>query len=361
MKIDTEFWQKKRVLVTGHTGFKGAWLTALLNHLGAQTAGVSLLPPDDQPSLYKSGIRPTEVDRIADIRDPLVANDVISSFQPEIVFHLAAQALVLPSYKDPVGTFATNVLGTAHILDASIRCDSVKVVMNITSDKCYENREWHWPYRETDPMGGHDPYSASKGCAEIVAASFRRSYFQQKKIALPSVRAGNVIGGGDWSESRIIPDLARSFSQGKIAAIRNPYAVRPWQHVLEPLRAYIQIAQAGWDEPQKASRGWNVGPDTDSAQPVLELTKKAAHYWGESAKYEIVDSPNKPHEATYLKLDTSLIRAEIGWRPILDFEASLAWTIDWYKRYYSGESVVDLCQTQLHKCLHLEDCAQDET
>ena len=356
MRINSAFWKDKRVFVTGHTGFKGAWLTAMLNEMGAKTAGFALSPePKDRPSLYAAGIKPNTTDTIGDIRDLAKVEKALTEFKPDIIFHMAAQALVLPSYEDPIGTFATNVMGTVHILMSGLKCPSLKVLVNITSDKCYENREWIWPYRENDPMGGHDPYSASKGAAEITASSLRRSFFNERKISLPSVRAGNVIGGGDWALHRIVPDLMQSFAKGEAAPIRNPQAIRPWQHVLEPLRAYLMIAEAGWADPLATSKGWNVGPDSDAARPVLQLAEKAVQVWGDKARLDVSPVANKKHEATFLKLDTNQIRGELGWRPLLNFDDSLEWTVRWYRDFYKGTAADTLCKKHVQDYLKLND------
>lgn len=351
MKINTGFWKNKRVLVTGHTGFKGAWLIALMNSLGAETHGLALPAASDRPNLHTLGVRPNGEDLMFDIRDTESVSKALDKTKPDIVFHMAAQALVLPSYSDPIGTFATNVMGTVNVAMAALRNPNLKVFVNITSDKCYENKEWHWPYRENDPMGGYDPYSASKGCAEIAASSLRRSFFDEKNVCLASVRAGNVIGGGDWALHRIVPDLMMAFAKGQPAILRNPKAIRPWQHVLEPLRAYVQLAQLGSENRALVSHGWNIGPDVDAAQTVEVLARKASALWGSPATYKVVESPDKKHEAKFLKLDTSLIRGEIGWRPLLNFDQSMAWTVEWYKGFYAGQSAIDLCDRQIKTCL----------
>ena len=286
MQIDRAFWRDKRVFVTGHTGFKGAWLIAILNRLGAKTAGYSLPPPDDRPSLHAAGLRANTVDEFGDIRDVAKLKAALVSFKPDLVFHMAAQPLVLKSYEDPAETFETNVMGTVNVLLQSLETKA-KVVLNVTSDKCYENLERHEPYTEGDAMGGHDPYSASKGAAELVASSLRRSFFNERGVGLPSARAGNVIGGGDWADNRIVPDLARAFAKNETALLRNPSAIRPWQHVLEPLRAYILIAQASYNDPLKFSGGWNVGPDFEDAKTVGELAELAAKTWGSKSRSQI--------------------------------------------------------------------------
>jgi CDP-glucose 4,6-dehydratase len=356
MKINKAFWKNKRVLVTGHTGFKGSWLVAMLNHLGCQTHGIALLPDPDRPSLYSLGIKPNASDEMLDIRDRESLNVLIAKIQPQFVFHLAAQALVLPSYEDPITTFETNIIGTANVAVASLK-SNVSCFINITSDKAYENREWPWAYRETDAMGGHDPYSASKGAAELVATSLRRSFFQPKNIPLASMRAGNVIGGGDWARHRIVPDLMQSFALSETATLRNPGAIRPWQHVLEPLRAYILVAEKSVAHPELVSQGWNIGPDEEAARDVGTLADFAAKFWGPEAKFRIDEPKERKHEATLLKLDSSLIKKEIGWRPLFKFEEALKFTVEWYREYYHGRHAVDLCENQIGRFLKLEEMA----
>jgi CDP-glucose 4,6-dehydratase len=336
--MQPHFFRNKRVFLTGHTGFKGGWLALWLQRLGADVCGYSLAP-STEPNLFSSaqvaqGIRSV----IGDIRDFEKLEATIREHNPEIVFHAAAQALVLPSYGDPVGTFATNVMGTVHLLDAVRRASSVRVVINVTSDKCYENKETRRGYREDDPMGGHDPYSASKGAAELVTAAYRRSFFDEKSgVRLASVRAGNVIGGGDWSENRLVPDIIRAFSKGEKVRLRHPRAVRAWQHVLDPLAGYLTLAEALWnDQEQKFARGWNFGPPPDEVHEVEKVTGLLAARWGEGVAYEIDKSAATPHEAGLLLLDSSLAHENLGWRPRLSFEESLAFTADWYRAFYKG-------------------------
>lgn len=342
--MDTGFWRGKRVLVTGHTGFKGGWLSLWLQALGAEVGGYALAPPTD-PSLFETAsvIRGMASSRLADIRDLETLKAAFRDFRPEIVFHLAAQPLVRYSYAQPVETYSTNVLGTVHVLEA-VRCTpGVRSVVNITTDKCYENREWVWGYRETDPMGGHDPYSSSKGCAELVAAAYRSSFFNPKDhdkhgVALASVRAGNVIGGGDWAADRLIPDMIRAFSRGEAVVIRSPHAIRPWQHVLEPLQGYLMLAEQLWHRGQAFAEGWNFGPNDEDAKPVQWIVQQLAKRWGDGAAWSLDDRP-QPHEATYLKLDCSKAKARLGWHPRWDLETALARIVDWYRALERGEDM----------------------
>jgi CDP-glucose 4,6-dehydratase len=327
------WYRGRRVLITGLTGFKGSWLGTWLTMLGAEVAGLSL--PISQKANRLSpwlGIEEQFTCESGDIRDPQVVEAVFARRQPEIVFHLAAQALVRASYRDPAGTFATNVLGTAHVLDAARRCSSVRAVVNVTSDKCYENREWAWGYRESDPMGGHDPYSASKGCAELVAASFRRSFCSDKGPYLGSARAGNVIGGGDWSEDRLIPDIVRGILAGEPVIIRRPESVRPWQHVLEPLSGYLMLGQRLATQGEPFADGWNFGPTAIENYPVRRVTAEIVRHWGRGTVVEQVD-PHAPHEAHTLRLDSSKAFLELGWRPRLSTSECFQWTVDWYKAW----------------------------
>jgi CDP-glucose 4,6-dehydratase len=340
------FWNGKRVLVTGHTGFKGGWLSLWLNSMGAKVYGYSLPPPTD-PSLYVSAnlsqiINGTE----GDVRDAEKLARDVETVKPDVVFHLAAQSLVRPSYADPVGTYATNVMGTVNLLEAVRRSDSVRVAIIVTSDKCYENRGVVWGYRETDPMGGHDPYSSSKGCAELVAASYRRSFFGGESApALATVRAGNVIGGGDWAEYRLVPDCIRAlFKDGRIL-IRQPRSVRPWQHVLEPLSGYLLLAERLWSVRDPALANVNFGPYAQDAQPVADLVQKIIKLWG-SGRWEDVGS-GALHEAGFLMLDCSLARHHLGWRPQLSFDEGLSLTVEWYRRFREGARMDEVTLQQI--------------
>lgn len=326
----------KKVLVTGHTGFKGSWISIWLKNLGAEVIGYSLEAPTE-PSFFnicKLDHKITSV--IGDVRDDEKLNKVFEKYKPEIVFHLAAQPLVRLSYKSPKETYETNVMGTVNVLEAARNSSSVKAVIIITTDKCYENKEWVYGYRETDPMGGHDPYSSSKGCAELVVSSYRNSFYDEKGIALSSVRAGNVIGGGDWAEDRLIPDFVKAVSEDKSIVIRNPLATRPWQHVLEPLSGYLWLGALMFQDKEKYNSGWNFGPrDTDvlNVEEVLKLSIKA---WGKG-NIEM-DKNAQPHEANLLKLDISKVKACLKWNPVYDVNKAVDRTIQWYKAYYENKN-----------------------
>ena len=343
MVINKEFWDGKRVLITGHTGFKGGWLSLWLQSLGARVVGYALAPPT-HPNLFevaRVGAGMTGI--IGDVRDLAHLHSVFERHQPEIVFHMAAQPLVRYSYSNPVETYATNVMGTVNLLEAVRQTASVKAVINVTSDKCYENREWVWGYRENEPMGGFDPYSSSKGCAELVTSAFRNSFFnaadsQRHGVALASARAGNVIGGGDWAEDRLVPDVMRALPAGKAIVIRNPHAVRPWQHVLEPLSGYLLLAQKLWESGQEFADAWNFGPTDRDAQPVSRLVEQITALWGGDARW-VLDNGEHPHEAHYLKLDCSKAREQLLWEPRWDLEHTLMAVVAWYQAHHSGSDM----------------------
>ena len=349
--VNPAFWKGKRVLMTGHTGFKGSWLSLWLQSMGAQVVGYALAPPTN-PSLFEVAEVGKEMTNIVgDIRDLEHLRAVFSEHRPEIVIHMAAQALVRYSYVEPVETYSTNVMGTVNLLEAVRSTGSVKAVVNVTSDKCYENREWAWGYRENEAMGGYDPYSSSKGCAELVAAAYRNSYFHPEKykehgVALASVRAGNVIGGGDWADDRLIPDIMRAITQGKPVNIRNPHAIRPWQHVLEPLSGYLQLARKLYEEGAAYAEGWNFGPNDEDAQPVQWIVEKLTKSWGEGASWEL-DGGDHPHEAHYLKLDCSKAKARLAWQPRWHLEDTLGAIIDWHRAYLKGKDMRDLTLRQI--------------
>jgi CDP-glucose 4,6-dehydratase len=334
-------WRGRRVFVTGHTGFKGSWLALWLNELGAEVTGFALPPPTD-PSLFDTARVAELIHHVeGDVRDLTAVTAAMEQAQPEVVFHLAAQSLVRLSYDEPVETYATNVMGTVHVLEAARRIGGVKAFVCVTSDKCYENREWIWPYRENDPMGGHDPYSNSKGCAELVVSAYRNSFFPADGIvkggmALASVRAGNVIGGGDWARDRLLPDLVRAFLAGAAPVIRSPQALRPWQHVLEALGGYLMIGERLLAGEAGFAEGWNFGPSDEDARPVSWIVEQMQALWGGSHDVLPFDG-ELLHEAGLLRLDSSKARAALGWRPRLPLQSSLQWITDWYKQVAAGE------------------------
>ncbi len=345
-----ESFRKKKVLVTGHTGFKGSWLSLVLHEIGADVIGYSL-PPPTNPSHFEACRLQDRITSIAgDIRDLETIKKTLRDYNPEIVFHLAAQALVRQSYREPVDTYGTNVMGTVNLLEACRQSASVKVIVNVTSDKCYENREWVWGYRENDRLGGHDPYSSSKGCAELVAAAYARSYFDAGRPpggpkALSSVRAGNVIGGGDWAEDRLVPDCVRALSLRQPVVIRNSLSVRPWQHVLEPLWGYLLLAARMQDLPKRFSGAWNFGPDDGSFIAVKDLVGQVLEQWGGGA-YEIRPD-SEMHEAQVLKLDSSKAKTALGWKHRWDVRQAACATIDWYQRFFAGEDMYEVSKEQI--------------
>lgn len=354
--IFSNFYKSKKVLVTGHTGFKGSWLSIWLHELGAEVIGVANDPFSERDNFVLSGIgNKIKADLRADIRDGQKMKEIFAEYQPEIVFHLAAQPLVRLSYDIPVDTYETNVMGTINIMEAIRATDSAKVGIMITTDKCYENKEQIWGYRENEPMGGYDPYSSSKGATEIAISSWRRSYFspadygKKHHVSLASVRAGNVIGGGDWALDRIIPDCIKAIEAGKPIAIRNKMAVRPWQHVLEPLSGYMLLATKMWDEPMKYCEGWNFGPRTESISTVWDVASKLiANYV--NGELKDMSDPNAVHEANLLMLDISKAKFKLGWEPRMNIDQCIALVADWYKRY-NKEDVYRLCIEEIKKYL----------
>jgi CDP-glucose 4,6-dehydratase len=339
------FWAGKRVFVTGHTGFKGSWLALWLTKLGARVHGYALAP-EPGPSLFRDLALDREIDHgVADIRDTEALRRGVEEIRPEIVFHLAAQPLVRASYRDPLGTFSTNILGTANLLDAVRGVDSVRVVVVVTTDKVYRNNEWVWPYRETDMLGGHDPYSASKAGSEIVVDCYRQSFLAAAGIAVSSARAGNVIGGGDWSKDRLIPDAIRAWTAGQPLVVRNPEATRPWQHVLDPLRGYLRIAEKTWSAPALAG-AFNLGPASHEAatvRQVVELAKPvfpdAVATWSNEGK--------GPHEARWLALDTAKARQTLGLKPVWQLGDTVLHTMEWYREHISGTPSLGLCSADI--------------
>jgi CDP-glucose 4,6-dehydratase len=346
-------WQGRRVFVTGHTGFKGGWLSLWLASRGAQIRGYAL-DPVTKPNLFSAASVATILDDIrGDIRDYPKLESSMMEFGPEVVFHLAAQPLVRRSYADPLGTYATNIMGTAHVMEAIRKTSSVRAVVCITTDKCYDNQEHVLPFRETDPLGGSDPYSSSKACAEIVSAAYRTSYFpvdrlHEHHVALATARAGNVIGGGDWSEDRLIPDLIRGFEAKQPVLIRRPNAIRPWQHVLEPLHGYIMLAEGLLAKHIRLASSFNFGPSDEDSWSVERIATKLVDMWGEGASW-VRDTAPSLHENNSLRLDSSKARAELGWQPSLRIETALEWTLNWYRSWQRGDDMEKESLAQIAK------------
>ncbi|HSC67166.1 MAG TPA: CDP-glucose 4,6-dehydratase [Cellvibrio sp.] len=338
-QIDESFWRGKRVFLTGHTGFKGSWLSLWLAHMGAVVKGFSLAP-STTPALFDiARIDQMMESDIGDIRDLYRLTHSMTEFNPDIVIHMAAQALVRLSYSEPLATYSTNVMGTLHVFEAARQCPSMRAIVNVTTDKCYENREWEWGYREHEPMGGHDPYSNSKGCAELITSAYRNSFFNKPESpALGSARAGNVIGGGDWATDRLIPDILRAFEKVEPVVIRNPQATRPWQHVLEPLSGYLVLAQALYLHGHKYAEGWNFGPRDEDVEPVEWILNQMVGTWGHGASWQL-DTGNHPHEAKFLKLDISKARARLHWAPTWRLRQTLEKIIAWQHAWLAKQDM----------------------
>jgi CDP-glucose 4,6-dehydratase len=353
--VDPDFWKGRNVFITGHTGFKGAWLCLWLTKMGAVVTGYALLPPT-VPSLYEL----CRVDELitsvtADVRDLSSLKIAMTAAQPEVVIHMAAQPLVRDSYQMPVETYAINVMGTVHLLEAVRHCSSVRAVVNVTTDKCYENREWVWGYRENEPMGGYDPYSSSKACSELITAAYRHSFFTPSGphtlTSMPAVataRAGNVIGGGDWGKDRLVPDCIRAFLKGEPVHLRNPHAIRPWQHVMEPLSGYLLLAQRLVQEGARFADAWNFGPDDQDARNVEWVVARLCEKWGSNASFTI-DGGVHPHEATYLKLDCSKARNLLNWRPRWNLDTAIDAIIQFTKAYRNGMNLRKVCLDQIEQ------------
>jgi CDP-glucose 4,6-dehydratase len=336
--IDQEFWKGKRVFLTGHTGFKGSWLSLWLFSLGAKVRGYALNPPTS-PSLFNEAKIASIIDsQIGDIRDQKSLYKSMTEFNPDILIHMAAQPLVRYSYDVPIETYEVNVIGTVKVLEVARSCSNLKAIVNITTDKCYENDGRSEGYKEDDPMGGYDPYSSSKGCAELVTSAYRRSFLQDQGVALASVRAGNVIGGGDWACDRLIPDILRSFESGDPVIVRNPEAIRPWQHVLEPLSGYLILAQNLYANQKEYAEGWNFGPNDDDARPVSWILDKMIERWGAGAAWKL-DQCSNPHEANYLKLNISKAKKKLHWSPIWTLDEALDLIVEWQVQYLKGEDM----------------------
>lgn len=355
--MNPEFWRGKKVLITGHTGFKGSWLSLWLQDLGAELIGYSLSPPT-QPSLFEvAKVEKSMLSIIGDIRDRDCLQQAIAQHQPEIILHLAAQPLVRESYKTPVETYSTNVMGTVNLLESVRQVGGVKVLLNVTTDKCYENREWIWGYRENEALGGYDPYSSSKACSELVTAAYRNSFFHPDKysehgLAIATARAGNVIGGGDWASDRLVPDIINSVVRGETLFIRNPNATRPWQHVLEPLNGYLTLAEHLFHNGSAYSEAWNFGPYESDIQPVHWIVEELLSLWGGDVTWT-KDTAIQSHEANYLSLDCAKARSRLKWRPKLDLAAALAWIVDWTKAWQSGEDMQRVTTEQIWRFMKL--------
>jgi CDP-glucose 4,6-dehydratase len=348
-KVNPTFWKGKRVFITGHTGFKGSWLSLWLQDMGAIVKGYAL-EPNTNPNLFtQANVAQNMKSEIGDITNLKDISDSMSAFNPEVLIHMAAQPLVRLSYQEPVLTYATNVMGTVNVLEAARKCSNLKAIVSVTTDKCYENKEWTWGYRENEPMGGHDPYSSSKGCAELVTAAYRKSFFNDtSSVFLASARAGNVIGGGDWAEDRLIPDILRAFEKNESVIVRNPLATRPWQHVLEPLSGYLVLAQHLYEDGSTYAEGWNFGPKDEDCKPVSWILDKMVTKWGNGASWEL-DKNNNPHEAGYLKLDCSKAAMQLNWQPKWNLEVTLESIITWHLHYISGKNIQEQCLLEIAK------------
>jgi CDP-glucose 4,6-dehydratase len=347
-KVDVNFWKGKKVFLTGHTGFKGSWMSLWLQDMGALVKGYSL-DVKTKPSLFeKANVAEHMQSEIGDIRNLEKLTISILSFKPEILIHMAAQPLVRLSYLEPVETYTTNVIGTVNVLEAARKCSNIKAIVSVTTDKCYENKEWEWGYRENEPMGGHDPYSSSKGCAELVTSAYRRSFFNGKDTAsLASARAGNVIGGGDWSDDRLIPDILRAFEKLEPVVIRNPLSTRPWQHVLEPLSGYLVLAQELFLNGDNFAEGWNFGPKDEDCKPVNWILDNMVKFWGNNASWNL-DKNNNPHEAGFLKLDCSKASNRLKWNPKWNLQLTLKSIVDWHQLYINGGDIKKQCLKEIN-------------
>jgi len=343
--IDQDFWRGKRVFLTGHTGFKGSWLSLWLSSLGVEVKGYALTPPTT-PSLFNEAKVDSLIDsQIGDIRDQDVLHDSMTTFNPDVLIHMAAQPLVRYSYDAPIETYEVNVIGTAKVLEVARSCINLKAIVNVTTDKCYENDGRSQGYKENDPMGGYDPYSSSKGCAELVASAYRRSFLQDQGIGVASVRAGNVIGGGDWADDRLIPDILRSFERNEAVVIRNPKATRPWQHVLEPLSGYLMLAQEMYNNHKEYSEGWNFGPNQQDVKQVDWILDRMTSNWLNSS-WEL-DKESNPHEAGFLKLDIAKAESRLGWKPLWKLDHTLEKIINWHNAWIDNKDMKSICLAEI--------------
>lgn len=346
-QVNPEFWKDKRVFLTGHSGFKGSWTSLWLQYLGANVKGYSLEPPT-KPSLFvEASVGENMISEFGNINDISTLEKSMKSFNPDILIHMAAQPLVRLSYENPLETYMTNVIGTANVLQSARLCSNLKSIVTITTDKCYENKEWSWGYRENEPMGGHDPYSSSKGCAELVTSAYRRSFFNTHNTPfLASARAGNVIGGGDWADDRLIPDILKAFEKEKIVTVRNPLSTRPWQHVLEPISGYLVLAEMLYDNGEDYAEGWNFGPKDEDCKSVEWILEKMTQKWGNGANWKL-DGQKNPHEAGFLKLDCSKAAQKLNWFPQWNLEQTLDLIINWQHNWLSGSNMKSECLKEI--------------
>ena len=352
-EVEIGFWKDKKVFLTGHTGFKGSWMSLWLQNMGVLVKGYSL-DVNTKPALFTEANVAKEMEsEIGDIRNLDQLTKSMVSFNPDILIHMAAQPLVRLSYEEPVDTYTTNVIGTVNVLEAARKCKKLKSIVIVTTDKCYENNEWEWGYRETDPMGGYDPYSSSKGCAELVTSAYRRSFFSSEDTAsLASARAGNVIGGGDWAENRLIPDILRAFGKSEPVVIRNPLSTRPWQHVLEPLSGYLVLAQELYLKGDEFAEGWNFGPNDNDCKPVSWILDELVKIWRSDARWKL-DINDNPHEAGFLKLDCSKAATRLKWKPKLDLSQTLKLIVSWQEAYYDHKDMKDKCIEEINSFMKL--------
>ncbi len=351
-KLCPHFWQKKKIFVTGHSGFKGGWLSLWLQALNAEVIGFSLTPTT-QPNLFTvANVGAGMTNIFGDIRDYEQLLKAITQYQPDIIIHMAAQPLVRYSYQSPIETYSINVLGTVHLLEAARQTESVKAIVNVTTDKCYENKEWFWGYRENDRLGGHDPYSSSKACAELVTSTYHNAYFRlANTVGLASARAGNVIGGGDWAQDRLIPDIVRACINHQTVTIRYPHALRPWQHVLEPLHAYLLLAQCLYESPHLYSGAWNIGPNEDDVKPVSWIVNYVNALWANNAIWHLSQTKN-PHEANHLKLDCTKAKSQLGWQPRWNLKKALRKSVGWYQAHANNQAMYEMTLDQINEFMN---------